>query len=664
MSSPRSLRLRAALAALTTVTPLAVAAQQPDSVRLQPVVVTATRQPTPLTVTSQPVTVLRGADLRARGVVTVADALREVPGASIVRSGSPGGVTSLFLRGGESRYTKVLIDGVPVNTVGGTVFLQNLTLDNVDRIEVVAGPASALYGADALAGVVQIFTRRGTDRGADLSVDGGSYGTRDASASGRAASRIGELSLGGGWHQTDGLVAFNNGYTNGTLSAAAAAHPTKRSAIRVTSRYTAATYHFPTDFAGNVGDTNSYTREHRLVVGIDASHAFGPALTLRLLGGDMEVQGLSEDRQSGPPASAGAYMTSRDRSYGARRTAEARAELTLPAATVVTLGVPYERETESLSSEQRFFSVGAAGPLTGASGSSSFGARTTRSAYAAVQGAPRPWIAYDASARYDDHTDYRSAATYHAGLSVAPWSGARLRGAYGTGFNAPAFYETLGSAYNAPNPTLQPEQARTLDVGIEQALFGGRVSARAGAFDQRFTQLIQYTMRPIPFTGTQAAIYDNLTAARSHGYTGGIRVAATGALGASVDFTQTIARVLSVPPGYQGSERAGDALLRRPSHSGSATITYADRGWSGGAVVTYVGTRPDLDFQKYPSPRIALPAYTTVDLSAAVPLLVRSASTVALTARVQNALDRRYAEVANFPALGRTILLGARVTAH
>lgn len=653
-----------ALGSLLLLLPSALAAQQPDSTHLRTVVVTATREPTPIAATSQPVVVLSGADLRARGVVSVADALREVPGAAVVQSGSPGSVASLFLRGGESRYTKVLIDGVPVNTVGGTVFLQNLTLDNVDRIEIVEGPASALYGADAMAGVVQIFTRRGNDHGADLSVDGGTYGTRDASASLRAAIPAADLSIGGGWHHTDGIVAFNNAYTNGTLSAAGGVRSSGGSAIRVTSRYTAATYHFPTDFAGNVGDTNSYTREHRVVVGLDASHAVGSALTLRLLGGDMEVHGLSEDRQSAFVAPTGSYTASQDLSYGARRTAEARAELTLPGTTQLTLGLPYERESESTHSARSTLSPGGVALPGLSSTSSSYGARTTRGAYVAVQGQPESWIAYDASARYDHHTDYRAVGTYHAGVSLAMWPGGRLRAAYGTGFNAPAFYETLGSAYNLPNSGLQPEQARSVDVGVEQSILDGHVVARAGAFDERFTQLIQYTALPAAGNGTQSAIYENLTAARSLGYTGGAQLRVSSALRASVDYTQTIARVLSVPPGYQGADRPGDALLRRPSHSGTATVSYAGRAWSAGAVLTYVGTRPDMDFNQYPSPRLSLPAYTTVDLSGAIPLVTRDGSTLAITARVENALDRRYQEVFNFPAPGRTVLLGARLTAR
>src|SRR5690349_13282416 len=168
------------LVVYTAVVPRIAEAQAPDTTTLEPVVVSASKIPRRSDALSQPVTVLSGDDLRARGLVRVTDALREVPGAQLVQSGSFGSLTSLFLRGGESRYTKVLIDGVPVNSAGGSFDFSHLTTDNIDRIEIVRGPASVLYGADAVSGVVQIFTRRGAARPtASLSARGGTYGTLD-----------------------------------------------------------------------------------------------------------------------------------------------------------------------------------------------------------------------------------------------------------------------------------------------------------------------------------------------------------------------------------------------------------------------------------------------------------------------------------------------------
>jgi vitamin B12 transporter len=185
--------------------------QEKDTTQLRTVVVSASKVPRPESTLTQPVTVLTGEDLRARGVTKVSDALREVPGAMLVQNGSYGAVTSLFLRGGESRYTKVLIDGVAVNSSGGFFDFSHLTTDNIDRIEIVRGPASVLYGADAVSGIVQIFTRRGSDQSrASLGARAGRYRSLDIDADAAGGSPFGQFSLGAARHSTDGLLPFNN----------------------------------------------------------------------------------------------------------------------------------------------------------------------------------------------------------------------------------------------------------------------------------------------------------------------------------------------------------------------------------------------------------------------------------------------------------------------
>src|SRR5438477_4861773 len=197
----------------------AAAAQEPDTVVLNPVVVTATRVPTPADAVTAAVTTLSGRELQLRGIRTVAEALRAVPGAAVVETGSYGGQTSLFLRGGESDYVKVLVDGVPQNQPGGAFDFADLTTDNVDRIEIVRGPGSVLYGSDAVTGVIQIFTRAGSGplkMGAD--VQGGSYGSNQVGfdASG-GNSRLG-YAVRVARFGADGLYPVNNQYRNGVIS--------------------------------------------------------------------------------------------------------------------------------------------------------------------------------------------------------------------------------------------------------------------------------------------------------------------------------------------------------------------------------------------------------------------------------------------------------------
>lgn len=146
-------------------------------IELEGFVVTGTPRPRTAGTVASYTTVLEGDELRLRGLTGVAEALSEVPGLAIVQSGSYGSSTSAFLRGAESDHVKVLVDGVEMNQPGGAFDFSGLSLADVERIEVVRGPASALYGSDAMAGVIQIITRRG--RGpfhASLSSGGGSYG--------------------------------------------------------------------------------------------------------------------------------------------------------------------------------------------------------------------------------------------------------------------------------------------------------------------------------------------------------------------------------------------------------------------------------------------------------------------------------------------------------
>ena len=161
---------------------------------LAPVVVTATRLPVVENAPTITATVISGAELREKQITTLQDALQLVPGVLAARSGSYGGQTSLFVRGGQSDYVQLLVDGAPVNDPGGFLDIANVGVDNVERIEVVRGPASVLYGANAVTGVVQIFTRDGRGPGrVTLGLSGGSYGARDGQIAVRGGSERASL---------------------------------------------------------------------------------------------------------------------------------------------------------------------------------------------------------------------------------------------------------------------------------------------------------------------------------------------------------------------------------------------------------------------------------------------------------------------------------------
>src|SRR2546423_1855520 len=512
-------------------------AQSPDTTTLQPVVVSASKIPRRTDVLSQAVTVLSGDDLRARGVVRVSDALREVPGAQLVQSGSFGSVTSLFLRGGESRHTKVLIDGVAVNSAGGFFDFSHLTTNDIDRIEIVRGPASVLYGADAVSGVVQIFTRRGAARPtASMSVRGGTYGTVDADLE-------------------------------------------------------------------NLGATNL------------------------------------------------AHSALRSRGY--RRNVEGRFAFFLPTNTALTVGGVYEREHENSTTGSG--AVGAATTQTDAFDAT----RHSAGYYAELLGNPIERVSYTLSGRIDDNSDYARFTTYRIGGNVGVLQGLRLRASLSNAFNAPAFNELRPTLYTVGSPNLKPERIRSAEVGLVASLAGDAVRVSTSYFKQRFADLIQYVNGgPPDYKGSFA----NLNVAVSNGYEAEVQATVAARWRANASYTIVNPRVDAVDSNYQGDVRAGDALLRRPSHSGSVGVSYVEAGgFNLGTAVTYVGQRPDLDFSQFPSPRVSQLAYTKVAFSGGIPLLNRVPH-LTLTARVENLFGKRYEEVLHFGAAGRTILVGGRAS--
>jgi vitamin B12 transporter len=246
-------------------------------------------------------------------------------------------------------------------------------------------------------------------------------------------------------------------------------------------------------------------------------------------------------------------------------------------------------------------------------------------------------------------------------VSVPAGQSSRLRASISTSFNAPAFNQIRPTLYTVASPGLEPERARSWEVGLEQTLIYGIVKISASYFNQRFRNLIQYVSGGPPnFLGS----YANLTEAEANGYETEIAVTPVGPISASASYTQVKPRVTRVSSDYTGDQRPGDALLRRPRHSGAATVTWSQpRRMTLSAMASYVGERPDMDFTHFPSPVVTLPDYVKLDLAGSRSLLRSGSgrSGIDLTVRIDNALNRKYEDVFRFPAPGRTWLIGARI---
>lgn len=645
---PVTLTLSAAASAL---------AQAPDTATLGAVVISATRTPSSKSSLTQPVTVITGESLRARGMTRVSEALRLVPGAAIVQNGSIGSVNTLFLRGGESRYAKVLIDGVPVNEPGGFVDFSHLTTDNVERIEIVRGPASVVYGADAVSGIVQIFTRQG--RGAlngSIDARGGNLGSRELSLDANGERGALRYSLGGGARRTDGTLRFNNNYYNGTLSGSAGVKARDGSDLLLTTRYTAAEFHYPTDFTGLPVDSNAYRVQHRLTVGLDGRSPISEKATAQLRVGTNEVSDLTEDiYEARTLAEDNAQMLHTALlSRHKRRSAEVGVTFSLPATTTLNIGAAYEHESER--------SVNAEGAVNRpASPTSTFDAsRHNVGLYSELIRSTPAGGSMTLSVRRDDNSDYAAFTTYRAGFSRPLGSSSRIRASMNTAFNAPAFDQTRPTLYTVGSPHLKPERTRSWELGLEQSLVNGILRGSVNYFRQRFSDMIQYVSGgPPSYRGS----YANLSEAQSNGYEVELNLTPPGPWSASASFTVAEPRVNKVSAEYSGDLSAGDALIRRPTHSGNASLTWSvPRSSSLSVLASFAGKRPDLDFTQFPARTVTLPAYTKLDLAGSHTIWQNASarSAVSLTAHLDNATGRKYQDVLNFPAPRRTWLLGAR----
>jgi len=612
---------------------LALTTQQPqDTVVLKPVVVTATRVPVAADLVASAVTVLRGADLVAQGIRTVAQALEAVPGAHVVETGSFGGQTSSFMRGGESDYTKVLLDGVALNQAGGAIDLASLTTDNVDRIEIVRGPVSVLYGTDAVTGVIQIFTRSGQGParfGADVAA--GTYG-----------STRGAVDIAGGTHTigysarvsrfaSDGLYPYNNQYRNSVVSAGVRVVPDVRTDASLTYHYGDDIYHFPTDGFGAPVDSNQRAAERGPLLSLNAHRVLGQHFDARVTAGVKEARLFYNDE----PDSPGEDVTYWSRDFVRRATTSAL--LTWHAAERVSVSGGIELEAERQRGTSQFSST-----LSGSGPLDTIAVRRNNNGYFGQAVLTVGAAAVTVGGRLDANSQFGTHATYRAGL-VYRIDQFRVRLSGGTGFKEPTFFENFAHGFVTGNPDLKPERSRSWEAGVE------RGAVTLTYFNQRFRDLIEYDPGPPPgvpnYYNVGDAIADGIEA--NAGTNVGRHVAI------SLSYTYLHTRVeKSGSSNPNGLFVPGKPLVRRPAHTVApqvvVTLGARARVIVGGR---WVGKRDDVGAQ-----RVTLPPYTRVNLSSEY-----TVGRFVLSGSLENAFNDQAQEINGFRPLGRTLLLGVRV---
>jgi len=650
--------------ALASTPAFGLAQAPPDTFRLDQIVVTATGVAAPRAAVPAAVSVLRGDELRSRGVRWVADALRDVPGLAVARNGSIGGLTSAFVRGGESDYVQVLVDGVQSNDPGGAFDFSSLTMDDVERIEIVRGPVSVLYGSDAVTGVIQIFTRRGMGRprvevsaGAGRSARvgpgaTGSFTSFDAATTVSGAASIASYAFSAARHATDGAYAYNNAYGNTTLSGRMSVRPDARTDATITARWTDGTYHYPTNGAGALVDRNQFSSNEALALGLDAGRALRPWLEGRFSVATRGGSNLIDDRPDDAADTLGGYAL-RVADDIRRSTAQVFFNLRPAERVTVTLGgeAEWQSARNGTSSESSF------GPFESASDNE----RTNRALYSQLLATPVGGVHLTAGGRIDDNDRFGTFRTYRVGLNIEPAPHVVVRAAAGTGFKEPTFYENYAEGFVRGNPALQPERTRNIEVGAEIALPGDRLGLSATLYRQRFRNLIQFTFSPADPADPN---YFNIGEAEANGIEVSARWSDPSGLSVTASAERLHTEVLDEGFGADRLFIAGQSLVRRPKRRFTLAAGWTARRWDATATLAHVGRRDDLDFSDpgdFSGRRVVADAYTTVGLSTRISILdAGTGQPLDLILRIDNALDARYEEIVNFPSLRRSLNIGVR----
>ena len=630
-------------------------------------VVSAAQVDQPLSRTPDSITVIAGAELDARQQFTLGAALRSVPGLTLQQSGGPGTLTSLFTRGGESDYTLVLVDGVRVNAFGGGLDLSQVPLQNIDRVEVVRGPQSALYGSDAIAGVINIVTRTGGNPSAQAHVEGGSRSMVRGAASTAGEARGTRWQLGAHRMQDDGFTGTtedgeqvtNDDARQSEVSGAAGWRHTGSGADILGN-----VHYLDTD-RGSPGPFGSDPMNR-----YEAVDRVARSLTSRISGGARWVQPwfgpASRIRQRVEFDRADYDLTFRSRfgesaSHTTRSHARVQTDVAASAAfgisggvdwlgerggsTFITAGdaseVPVDRSVLGFFGEGRW--------NAGERATLSAGVRADRIARSALAGDP---LAFQP--RPDFPEEVITSVNPKVAGSVMMVGGIRLHGAFGTGIRPPDAFEIAFT----DNSGLKPERSSSAEVGVSHLLAAGAVHVDATAFFNDYSDLIIAVGRT--FSGVSRYRTDNISNARARG----AEISAAWRLTPMFDLRGSYTFLDSEILAVNGSSSApapyavGDPLLRRPQHSGTFDATWSPPGTSAFLQLQSRGEALDADPSFGPTGGLFMnPGHTVVNAGASWKPLKH----VEVFGRVLNLFDRQYEEVLGYPAPGRTAYVGARV---
>ena len=619
------------------------------------VTVSTTRTPLPTDETGASIAVLSGSELDTMHPVAANDALRFLPGVVVSTAGQRGGLSSLFVRGGDSRYNKVIVDGVPVNDPGGTFDFGTVPVFEADRMEFLRGAGSTLYGSDAMTSVVQVWSRTGSTEVPELrfGADAGNYGTENGYASLSGAKGRFDYSVFANQFNTTGSGP-NDDYFNSLEGANLGAKLNNWASLRLRLRHdnSAAGVQNEWDFNGTMllpPDRDQRARQNNLLSSLELDIR-GPSNWQHRFTGFEHVTHRTNidslnDQQSGPldpdlfSFHAIADLNRAGFEYQGSYVENGWAQTTFG----------YYGEDENGFVGDVNFGI-------------THGQRTNHELYAQQSIVLRRFSAI-AGGRFVHNSKFGNTgvpqvgATYLLARGGQMLSGTRLVFSYAKGFKEPRLEETFaGRPSSMPNPGLRPERSRSFEAGIQQQLFSGKASVQANYFNNLFRDQIAYPFDPATFIGQ----YVNINKSLAHGAELQFDARLRSHLSLTTGYTYTSTQILQAPACTPAQFcdttifGTGKPLFRRPKHAASVLLTYLSKRWGGDLGGSFVGRRVDSDF--YGLGCDHTPGY----------LLVNAGAWYALNSRLrfyvagENLTNRFYEEVVGYPALGANFRAGIR----
>jgi vitamin B12 transporter len=620
---------------------------QEKEVMLEKVVVTATRVETPIEEIASSMTVISSKEIERKQKATVSELLKGIQGLDVVQTGGVGRETSIFIRGANSEHTLVMIDGVEVNdpmSPKRSYEFAHLTVDNIERIEILRGPQSTLYGSDAIGGVIHIITKKGEGKPKFfLSAEGGSYTTFRETTGVSGGDKLVNYSLALSRFDTEGISAASkkdgnyerDGYENTSLSARLGFAPQENLDVDFILHYiNAETEIDGWDFIRGVpmDDPNYVAKSKQFLFRPQVGLSLFDNRWVQKLGFSISEHNRDLKNKKDPQ-----YPFFEKGHYdGQLLKFDWQHNLQLHKTSTLTFGFEYEEE----EGKSKYYSDGSL---------SLFPKKTANIKGYYIQDQIKLWDRLFATLglRIDDHSRFGTETTYRiAPAYLIKETGTKIKGTFGTGFKAPSLYQLFAPAfyfwgvrYPVGNKDLNSEKSKGWDFGVEQDLFKDRVTLGATYFRNDFKDLIDYA------TGIG---YINIAKAKSEGLELFASVKPIDDLTLRVNYTYTDTE----------DKTTGEDLLRRPKNKFGIDLNYhfLKKGNANLAVI-YVGKRNDTDFTVYPPRIIKLDRYTLVNLSASYDIT----KNFQLFGRIENLLDKEYEEAKGFGTLGLSFFGGIKL---